>query len=137
MTGYLAHKSALARLHLEPVRAELAPLITQGLVAVCVVTELELLVSARNLADYERIRDTLLPAFTWIPLGDRVWQRALEVQHALAGKGQHRGPGIPDLLIAAAAESTGLTLLHYDRDFDIIAAVTGQPTRWIVPAGTV
>lgn len=137
VSRYLADKSALARLHLPPVQAELAPLITQGLVAVCEVTELELLFSARNLVDYERIRDSLIPSFTWVPIGDEVWRRALEVQHALAAKGQHRGPNIPDLLVAAGAEAAGLTLLHYDRDFETIAAVTSQPVRWVVPPGTV
>jgi len=44
---------------------------------------------------------------------------------------------ITDLLIAAAAEATNLVVLHYDGDFDRIAAVTGQPCQWVVPAGTV
>jgi predicted nucleic acid-binding protein len=55
----------------------------------------------------------------------------------LARKGQHRGVTIPDLLIAAAAEAAGLTVLHYDSDFDRIAEITGQPVEWIVPPGSV
>jgi hypothetical protein len=43
---------------------------------------------------------------------------------------------IPDLLVAATAEVHGATVLHHDRDFERIAAVTGQPTRWIVPPGS-
>ena len=53
--------------------------------------------------------------------------RALEVQQLLAGKGQHRAPSIPDLLIAATGELAGLTVLHLDKDFDLIAKLTGQP----------
>jgi predicted nucleic acid-binding protein len=64
-------------------------------------------------------------------------ERAVEVQTALARKGQHRGLAIPDLLIAAAAEAAGLTVLHYDADFDRVAEVTGQPTEWVVPKGSV
>ena len=54
----------------------------------------------------------------------------------LASRSQ-RGRKIPDLLVAAAAEDIGATVLHYDSDFDIISSVTGQPTEWVVPAGTV
>lgn len=55
----------------------------------------------------------------------------------LARRGHHRGASIPDLLIAAIAERTGLTVLHYDRDFDLIAAATGQRMEWVVPRGSV
>ncbi len=66
-----------------------------------------------------------------------VLDRAVEVQDSLADRSQQRGVKIADLLIAAAAESAGLVVLHYDHDFDAIAGVTGQPTEWILPAGTV
>jgi predicted nucleic acid-binding protein len=66
-----------------------------------------------------------------------VLDRAVEVQDALAEQSQQRGANIADLLIAAAAEAAGLVVLHYDHDYDLIAGVTGQPTEWIVPAGTV
>jgi predicted nucleic acid-binding protein len=46
-----------------------------------------------------------------------------------ADRGQHRAPFIPDLIIAATAELAGLTVLHLDKDFEIIAAVTGQPVE--------
>jgi predicted nucleic acid-binding protein len=52
--------------------------------------------------------------------------RAVEVQAVLADRGQHRAPSIPDLVIAAAAELNGLTILHLDKHFDLIADVTGQ-----------
>lgn len=62
-------------------------------------------------------------------------KRALDVQRQLARRGQHRRP-LPDLIIAATAELAGLTVLHYDHDFDLISDLTGQPTEWIVPRGT-
>ena len=61
--------------------------------------------------------------------------RAMDVQQLLARRGQHRLP-LPDLMIAATAEMHDATVLHYDHDYDLIAAVTGQPTRWVVPRGT-
>jgi len=66
-----------------------------------------------------------------------VLDRAVEVQDALAARSEQRGAKIADLLIAAVAEAAGLVVLHYDHDFDLIATVTGQPVKWILPAGTV
>ena len=63
-------------------------------------------------------------------------QRALEVQAALATHSEHRGAALPDLLIAATAERHRVTVLHYDHEYDLIASVTGQETRWVVPRGT-
>jgi predicted nucleic acid-binding protein len=66
------------------------------------------------------------------------WSRAIKVYRELAHQGgaHQRSVGHGDLLIAAAAETAGVELLHYDEDFDRIAAITGQPTSWIVPRGT-
>ncbi|MDR7346961.1 hypothetical protein [Enteractinococcus fodinae] len=55
--------------------------------------------------------------------------RAFEVQMLLADRGQHRAPLIPDLLSAAVAEKAGLTGLAGDKDFDLIAEITGQPVE--------
>ena len=63
--------------------------------------------------------------------------RAMDVMQALARRGQHRAVGLPDLLIAAVAERAGLPVMHYDADYDLIAAITGQPTQWVVPRGSV
>jgi predicted nucleic acid-binding protein len=71
----------------------------------------------------------------WLPVDQAVTRAALDLQRALARRGQHRRP-IPDLLIAAMASVHGATVLHYDKDFDLISAETGQPTRWIMPRGT-
>ncbi len=132
--GYLADKSAIARLRQPLVRDRLAPLLEAGLVATCPIIDLEVLYSARSPADYEAIRAERFGLTTY-PLTPEVTDRALEVQRLLAGRGQHRLP-IPDLLIAAAAELNDLAVIHYDADFDRIAEVTGQPTEWVAPRGT-
>ncbi|HEX5289922.1 MAG TPA: hypothetical protein VFX25_13710 [Streptosporangiaceae bacterium] len=51
--------------------------------------------------------------------------------------GQVRAVGFPDLLVAAVAERERVTVFHYDRDFDLIAGVTGQAMQWVVPRATV
>jgi predicted nucleic acid-binding protein len=55
--------------------------------------------------------------------------RAVEILTLLADRGQHRAPSVPDLIIAATAELAGLTVLHLDKDFDVIAELTGQPVE--------
>lgn len=132
---YLADKSALEqRRHSDAARGVLALLLAENRLATCHVVAMEVLYSARNLRDFEKLR-TDLDLLPWIPVYDTAMDRALEVQHLLAKRGQHRLP-LPDLMIAAAAESHGAVVLHYDHDFDLIAAVTKQPTEWIVPRGT-
>ena len=101
-----------------------------GLIAVCPITELELFYSARSQADRERGIQDVRSLFGWVPIHDRACARAWEVQGDLTGKSQHRSAGPVDLVVAATAELHGLTLLHHDRDFDVIAGVTGQPLRW-------
>ena len=93
-----------------------------------------MLYSTRSPADYDARRQGL-ESFLWLPVDSVVTRAALDIQHRLAQIGQHRRP-IPDLLIAATAMIHDATVLHYDKDFDLIAAVTGQPTRWIIPRGT-
>jgi predicted nucleic acid-binding protein len=134
---YIADKSALARLSRAPVKAMLSPLILAGDVATCSVIELEILYSARSYADFLTTRLTRSQAFSLIPMEQADFDRATDVLEALARRGQHRAVGIPDLLIAAVAERAGLILFHYDADYDQVAAVTGQPTQWVVPRGTI
>ncbi len=133
---FLADKSALARMPLAPVRARLAPLIESGEIATCAIVDLEVLFSARNREEHDRIRLRRKLAFESVPLTEEIFERAIEVQGDLARTGKHRLP-IPDLIVAAAAESAGLTVLHYDADFDRIARVTGQSVEWVVPRGSV
>lgn len=120
---------------LEPVRERLAPIIAAGEAASCALIDLEVLFSARNRQDYERIRARRSLSYEHVPITESILQRAIGVQSRLAKRGQHRIP-IPDLIIAAAAEAANLTVLHYDGDFDLIGGVTSQPVEWIVPRGT-
>jgi predicted nucleic acid-binding protein len=128
---FLADKSALARLADPRVAPILGPLIARGLVAMCAVVQLEVGHSARSADELERLLADHAAIYPWVEVPAHAWRRAQEVQVALAARGQHRGVGIPDLLIAATAEAARLTVLHYDHDFDLIAAVTGQPVRWV------
>lgn len=100
-------------------------------------TELEIGYSARSGQDYALMRERVVDELTYVGMSDRAQRRAREVQAALVERGQHRAAGVADLLIAATAEIERLTVLHYDADFDLIAEVTGQPTEWIVPKGSI
>jgi predicted nucleic acid-binding protein len=133
---YLADTSALARLHRPVVETALARLIEAGQVAICGPIELELLRSARSRQEYDERSAYLRLGFEYLPAPDEVWHRAREVRAALVGQGAHRAASIPDLLIAAVAERRGVTVLHYDGDFELIAKVTGQVCAWVVPRGT-
>jgi len=131
---YLADKSALARLAHPDVASRLGPLLVAGLVATCPIIDLEVLYSARSVADYENILAERR-ALRSYPLDEAITDRAIDVQRRLARKGRHRVP-LPDLLIAAVAESNGLAVMHYDADFDIIAGITEQPVTWVAPRGS-
>ncbi|GAB2804625.1 PIN domain nuclease [Streptomyces chlorus] len=132
---YLIDTSALARYPKPAVRAVLYPLHNAGLLAVCGAVQLEILRSARSKADADRIREGMR-GFDWLPTPDETWDRAFEIQAMLVGNGNWRALSLSDLLIAATAERHRATVLHYDGDFDMIAAATGQSTAWVVPAGT-
>jgi hypothetical protein len=118
-----------------PVRAAVEPLAERGFLATCAPVEMEMLYSTRNANDRDRVRDWLR-AFEWLPTNDETWQRAIGMQSELIDKGSHRAASLPDLLIAATAERHGVTVLHYDGDYDLIAEVTGQVCAWAVPRGT-
>jgi len=133
---YLVDKSALARWERPPMRAVLAPLIEHGLVVTCGIVELEMLYSARDKADYRTIKADRRAAYEWLPTEDVDLRRALEVQEALASRGQLRAVSLPDLLIAAVAERHRVCVLHYDADYELLADVTRQQTRWAVPQGS-
>jgi predicted nucleic acid-binding protein len=136
VTRFLVDKSALARMPLESVRRRLAPIIEAGDAATCSIVDLEVLYSVRNFEEHQRTRQRRSLAYGKVVLSADVFERAIDVQGELAKSGRHRVP-IPDLLVAAAAEKAGLTVLHYDSDYDTIASVTGQPTEWVVPRGSV
>lgn len=104
-----------------------------GLIATCPITELEFFYSARSAADRALGIEDMRLLFGWVPVDDRAYNRAWQVQEALTKRGQHRSAGAVDLVVAATAELQGLTLLHCDRDFECIAAVTGQALQWYGP----
>lgn len=131
---YLADKSALARFPIPAVAQRLRPLLEQGFIATCAIVDLELLYSARNLVDYEEVLDERR-SLDAAPITPEVMARAIEVQHELARHGHHRVP-IPDLVISAAAQAAGLTVLHYDADFERIAEAGGAAQEWVVPRGS-
>ncbi|WP_406318599.1 PIN domain nuclease [Streptosporangium sp. NBC_01639] len=131
---FLIDTSALARL----MRSEAETYgwdqaVAAGLVAVCPITELEYFSSARSRADREQGIEDMGQLFGWVPIDDRAYDRAWQVQGLLTAQGRHRGAGPVDLVVAATAELRGLTLLHRDRDFECIAGVTGQALQWYGP----
>ncbi len=127
---WLIDKSALVRLGDSPDAELWAQRIERGLVRITTVTRLEVGYSARSAKDARSM--VAGPPVSVMPveyLTPAIEDRAVEVQLLLAGQGQHRAPSIPDVLIAAAAELAGLTVLHLDEDYELIAGITGQPTE--------
>ena len=130
LTQWLIDKSALVRLANSPDVTEWADRIERGLVRITTVTRLEIGYSARSDAD-ARSMFTTAPVSA-MPVGyltPAIEDRALQVQRALADKGQQRAPWIPDLLIAVTADLAGLIVLHLDKNLDLIASITGQPAE--------
>jgi predicted nucleic acid-binding protein len=127
--------SVLTRLGTPSVRAVIEPMLQTGQLGRTSIVDLEVGYAARSAAEWDESLAAvgiLEPvATTEAHLG-----RSLQVQRLLAAKSQ-RGRKLPDLLVAATAELEGLGVLHYDADFDRIASVTGQPTTWVVPRGSV
>jgi predicted nucleic acid-binding protein len=124
---WLIDKSALVRLTASPDAAEWAGRVERGLVRIATVTRLEVGYSARS--GPELRAGLRQPPMSSMPVEYQtpaIEDRAVEILALLADRGQHRAPSIPDLIIAATAELAGLTVLHRDKDFEVIAAVTGQ-----------
>ena len=130
MTTWLIDKSALVRLARSPDAAEWAGRIERGLVRISTVTRLEIGFSARSAEDLRA--GVSRPPLARMPveyLTPAIEDRSVEVQLVLAERGLHRAASIPDLLVAATAELAQLTILHLDKDFDLIAQITGQPVE--------
>ena len=127
MSSWLIDKSALVRLSAAVDAEEWARRIERGLVRISTLTRLEVGYSARSAIDHRQLLSE--PPISSMPveyLTPKIEDRALELQFALAERGHHRAPSIPDLLIAATAELAELTVLHMDKDFDLIAEITDQ-----------
>ena len=108
-----------------------------GEIATCDMVRLEILYSARTPGEFGELLEDL-DALPGIEMDARTWSRALDVYSELGAKRGRRQRSVkhPDLLIAAAAELEGVAVLHYDHDYEIIAAITGQPTEWLAPKGS-
>ncbi|MDT0378792.1 PIN domain nuclease [Streptomyces sp. DSM 42041] len=133
---HLIDTSALVRLLKEPARTTWTKPLEERIIARCPLTEIEFHYSARSAADRAELVADIDALFGRAPLDDRAVSRAWDVQRELTGGGLHRSAGAVDLMIAATAELQGLTVLHYDRDFETVAEVTGQPTQWWALPGT-
>ncbi|MFI4985472.1 MAG: PIN domain nuclease [Solirubrobacterales bacterium] len=132
---HLLDTSVLTRLRQPAIRDALEPKAQRGELARAGISDLEIGYSARDAAEWDRLA-VALDVFESVETTAEHLRRARQVQRLLAVRHQ-RGRKVPDLLIAAAAEARGLTVVHYDTDFDQIAAVTGQSCEWVVPAGSV
>jgi predicted nucleic acid-binding protein len=132
---HLVDTSVLTRLRRPEVRSVIEPGLEAGELARAGIGDLEIGYSARNAAEWDRLMEAL-ESFELVETTADHLHRARQVQRLLAARRQ-RGRKVPDLLIAAAAEARGLVVLHYDADFDRIAAVTRQTCQWVVPAGSI
>jgi hypothetical protein len=135
VTNWLIDKSALVRLAASPDAGQWAGRIERGLVRITTVTRLETGYSARSGPDLRAgLQQPPLSSMPVEYLTPAIEDRAVEVLALLADRGQHRAPSIPDLIIAATAELADLTVLHLNKDFDIIAQITGQPMERLTTA---
>jgi predicted nucleic acid-binding protein len=130
---YLIDTSAHARTGHEVVRAIIAGLIADHAAATCVTVDLEAGYSGRDFTDVREIARRRKDLYIVLPFSELIADRARDVQIRMAARGHHRAAGVIDLMTAAVAEQHGAVVLHYDADFEHIAATTGQPHRWIVP----
>jgi len=132
---HLLDTSALTRIQRPAVLEAVEPLVALGAVGRARITDLELGASARNDKEWDQLMEGL-KALPRVLTTTKHVERALQVQRQLASASQ-RGREIPALLVAAAAEELGLTVLHYDADFDLISQMTGQLCEWVVPKGSI
>lgn len=133
---YLVDTSAQARSKHPAVRTVIAGLIVDRAAATCVTVDLEAGYSGRDLADVRTIAERRRSLYVVLPITEAIAERARDVQLRMAARGHHRAAGVIDLLTAAVAEQHNAVILHYDADFEHIAAITGQQQLWVAPRGT-
>lgn len=133
---YLIDTSAHARGNHAVVRKVIAGLIADRAAATCVTVDLEAGYSGRDLTDVRAIAQRRKDLYVALPISEVIADRARDVQVRMAARGHHRAAGVIDLLTAAVAEHHGAVMLHYDADFEHIAATTSQPHAWVAPRGT-
>jgi predicted nucleic acid-binding protein len=134
---YVIDTSAHVRTDNPAVRNVIAGLISDRVAATCVTVDLEAGYSGRDFADVSAIAERRRSLYVSLPINEAIAERAREVQIRMAARGHHRAAGVIDLLTAAVAEHHGAVVLHYDADFEHVAAATGQPTAWIVQRGSI
>jgi predicted nucleic acid-binding protein len=133
---FLADTSAWHRSGHAAVAAEWRRLLEDDAIATTVPIRLEVLYSAQSARDYDAISREL-DALHQLRCDAPALGRALEVQRLLAhSRALHHRVAIPDLVIAAVAELNGAVIWHYDRDYERIAAITGQESAWIAEPGS-
>ena len=118
------------------VAERLAPLVEAGLVATTAALDAEALYSARSPVEYEQLWADRRVAYEYLPTEDEHWQAALQAQRELARQGRHRAVGMPDLLTAVLAAAHGLTVVHYDADFETAATVVAFEQAWVARRGS-
>lgn len=125
----------LSGAHRETFDAALA----EGELWTCLPTLLEMRYSARDEQGFKTLAERL-DALAHSPLTTEMTARALDAQAELASaKGiTHRVKPV-DLLIACVAASSGIGVLHYDSDYDTIAAHTSLEfgSVWVAPRGSI
>ncbi|GIE82671.1 ribonuclease VapC2 [Actinoplanes philippinensis] len=135
---YLVDTSAFIRLSSQPhLKQEWISQMAAGRLALCPLTELEILYTAQSMEHRRRLEQTFAAFYVWVPISDRAIDRAAVVQADMTKLGMQRSAGVVDLLVAATAEEHHMTVLHYDRDFANLARVTGQSVEWVTTPGTV
>ena len=135
---YLFDKSALARVgQSDEVDEAFEAMALKGRLATCAIVDLEIGFSARSLMEFDSVAADRRALYQELAITPAITRRAHAVQRELVRRGKHRGPGASDLLIAACAEAHGAVVIHYDKDFDTIAAVTKQKVAWLVRPGSV
>ena len=133
---FLVDTSAAARMNRPKVAEVVGPMIESGLVATTAVRDAEAFYCARSPAEFARMTTRRIAAFEYLPTDDAHWRSALDAQFDLAQSGRHRSVGIADVLTAVLAQAHGLTILHYDSDFDTAATVLSFQHRWVAPPAT-
>jgi predicted nucleic acid-binding protein len=135
-TVYLADTSFMVHQgHHPSVRERYERLLIEGRVALCQMTAMEWInnaVDPKGAAALARA----IKSHRWLDVTPDAMDRAVEVHLRMAEISEHRSFSLPDLIIAATAERNAATVLHYDSDFDRIAAITGQPVEWVAPRGS-
>ncbi|MFI2608606.1 PIN domain nuclease [Kitasatospora sp. NPDC018619] len=135
--GFLIDTSAAARLVTRPAALSLwGEALAAGKIGMCAPTEGELLYSARSAAEMRAMRAQFERLYTWCAVPDEAWRDLPALQLRLAETGSHRSAGVVDLLVAVTAMHHGLTVLHYDRDFEAIAKHTDLKARWLAEPGS-